>query len=689
MNVIHAPRSGWFQRSLPALLVLMPLAITERMATTACAAEPSPNGVSTTNSLGMKLVRIAAGSFRMGSESGEFDERPVHDVTLAKPFFVAATEVTNAQYEHFDPAHKSLRGKRGLSTSDDEAVVFVSWHEAVAFCQWLSRKEGKPYRLPTEAEWEYACRAGTTTAYSTGEQLPKECHKNQKFSWDPAPVSLAVGLAPPNPWGLCDMHGNVEEWCSDWYGPYEAGPQNDPVGRATGTMKVTRGGSHNTEAVHLRSANRLGTLPDDKHWLIGFRVVEGPAPVTRPLPPPESPQWARDVRQLPCSWSDGPDRDKPYFRGPRKFVHIPPGSRGPLYSQHNHCPSITACPNGDLLAVWFSTLSEFGREMTILGSRLRRGSDTWDAAGEFFKAPDRNMTGSSLWWDGRQTLLHFNGLETAGGWANLALVLRTSADNGVTWQTRLIEPEHQPRNQVIHGMLRTKEGFLIQACDAVHGGNGGTAIHISRDGGKTWIDPGAGTPPPVFQAGRTGATIAGIHAGVTQLADGLLMALGRGNTIDGRMPMSLSPDFGKSWTYSPGPMPPIGNGQRLVLLRLREGPLLLCSFTDNSKNLKNPRGMTVTDAAGQKRTVFGLLASLSFDEGKTWPMQRPVTDAGPARRLDGGAWTRDFTMDEEHAEPRGYLAVTQTPDGLVHLLSSALHYEFNLAWLKSPMPGKR
>jgi len=115
---------------------------------------------SLTNSLGMTLVRIAPGSFQMGSTNGDYDEMPVHEVTLSRPFYMSATPVTNAQYEAFDPAHRALRGKRGLSKEDDEAVIFVSWLEAADFCDWLSEKEGKPYRLPTEAEWEYACRAG-------------------------------------------------------------------------------------------------------------------------------------------------------------------------------------------------------------------------------------------------------------------------------------------------------------------------------------------------------------------------------------------------------------------------------------------------------------------------------------------------------------------------------------------------
>ncbi len=131
-----------------------------------------------TNSLGMTMVRIEAGSFEMGSTQGDWDERPVHEVTISQPFFMSATEVTNAQYEQFDPRHKQLRGKLGFSTDDDEAAIFVSWDDAMAFCRWLGEKEGKPFRLPTEAEWEYACRAGTTTPYHTGETLPEPFHKN-------------------------------------------------------------------------------------------------------------------------------------------------------------------------------------------------------------------------------------------------------------------------------------------------------------------------------------------------------------------------------------------------------------------------------------------------------------------------------------------------------------------------------
>ncbi|MCX8038773.1 MAG: glycoside hydrolase, partial [Candidatus Sumerlaeia bacterium] len=173
--------------------------------------------------------------------------------------------------------------------------------------------------------------------------------------------------------------------------------------------------------------------------------------------------------------------------------------------------------------------------------------------------------------------------------------------------------------------------------------------------------------------------IAGIHAGVVQLGDGRLMALGRGNSIGGMMPMSLSSDMGENWTYSASPFQPIGGGQRLVLTRLKEGPLFLASF---AKEIK------IKDAEGNERSSTGLFGALSFDDGKTWPVVRLISDGGPAREV-GTTDNRPFTLSATSAEPRGYLSVCQTPDGVIHLISSGLHYRFNLAWLEEPMPAAR
>lgn len=505
------------------------------------------------NSLGMQLTPIPAGSFHMGSHGqGEhYDEFPIHPVTITKPFLMGATEVTNAQYEQFDPSHKELRGKYGLSKGDDEAVIFVDYYEAEAFCDWLSKKEGKTYRLPTEAEWEYACRAGSYWNFWMDDGLPGVYHKNQQNVWGTdSTICLQVGKTPPNPFGLYDMHGNVEEWCSDWYGPYEASAQTDPVGRADGLYKVTRGGSHSTPERFLRSANRMAMLPEDKHWLTGFRVVQADMPQSQPLSALE-PASQETVSRQKYNW-ETPSK-APFFAEPLVYVNTPDCSSGVPFYKHNHCPAVSWCDNGDLLAIWFTCDEESGREMVILESRLKPGATEWTEPREFFRVPDRNVTGSSL-LNNNGTLIHMNGMEAAGTWETLAMVMRTSTDNGATWsRSRMVAPEHARRHQVIAGSSITKEGWLVQAADATPRSNGGTAFHLSKDNGLTWEDMGK-TNPGTFKAGASGGTIAGIHAGVVQLSDGRFMALGRGDGIVDRnglerMPMSISEDNGRTWTY--------------------------------------------------------------------------------------------------------------------------------------------
>jgi len=619
------------------------------------------------------MANIPAGSFYMGGSAlGEnFDEAPIHKVIISNPFRIGKTEITNAQYEEFCPEHKALRGKRGLSNSDDEAVIFISYNDAVAFCKWLSKKEGRTYRLPTEAEWEYACRAGSYYPFSMGDGLPAVFQKDQRIVRDYQSVSLKVGQTPPNSFGIYDMHGNVEEWCMDWYGPYLSDAQINPVGQSKGEFRVTRGGSHSTLETFLRSSNRMAMLPDDKHALTGFRIVQAEYPASKPISTFETNLNSEHVSQVKAVWKK---QDKvPLFMAPIPFVVKPDCSSKTPFYQHNHQPAITWCDNGDLLAIWFSADHENGREMTVLASRLRAGAQKWDPASLFFKVPDRNMTGSALMNDGKGTLYHINGVEAAGDWQNLMMVQRTSRDNGKTWSSpRIIEPEHAKRHQVIAGTIKTKEGWFIQLCDAGPGGKDSTAVHISKDGGQTWTD--------------TGGTIAGIHAGVVQLKDGRLMAFGRSNNIADssgkmRMPMSISSDMGKTWAYSASEFPPLEGHQRLVLRRLNEGPILLISFTDHPlRTNPSERGMIFKDKNGKEFKGYGMYAALSFDEGKTWPVKKLLTD-GKSRFLNGGAWTQFFEMDATHAEPRGYLAATQTPDNMIHLVSSRLHYRFNLAWL--------
>lgn len=633
------------------------------------------------------LTKIPAGSFWMGSKGvgDNYDEAPVHKVTISKPFLMGTTPITNAQYEAYDPSHRIYRGIHGLSTKDNEAVLFVSYQNALDYCRWLSSKEGKTFRLPTEAEWEYACRAGTYSAYWMDDYLHDKFQRAQKIQRTPEVVDLQVGQTPANPFGLHDMHGLVEEWCLDWYGPYSSQEQTNPTGAVSGLFRVTRGGSHGTPLQFLRSANRSAMLPEDRHWFTGFRIVQADFPEPSYTAPTPLPFCMLQVSQQHHKWSA--PVNEAIFKEPIAYVQAPDCNAGIPFYRHNHCPSITWCPNGDLLALWFSADQENGREMTILASRLRSGNTSWDQASEFFKVPDRNMTGSSIFQDKTGCLIYINGVEAAGDWQNLAMVQRTSSDNGATWgMPVLIAKEHKTRHQVIAGMIETSEGHLIQAADATPESHGGTAIHISKDGGKTWTDPAVNLHND-FKEGGTGGTIAGIHAGIVQLRNGHLMALGRGNSIRNaegleRMPMSLSSNGGQSWTYAASVFPPIDGGQRLVLMRLNEGALLLVSFTHHPFRTKQElRGMQFTDkASGSTYMGYGMFAAISWDDGITWTNKKLLTD-GKKRFLDGGAWTNYFLMDDRHAEPRGYLAATQTPDNMIHLLSSNLHYQFNLAWL--------
>lgn len=642
------------------------------------------DSLSFTNSFGMEMRKIPAGTFLMGQENeGDFDERPVHSVTIPNSFFISATEVTNVQYEAFDSDHRQYRGKYGLSQEDNEAVIFVTWEEAIAFCEWLSQKEGKPYRLPTEAEWEYACRAGTNTKYYTGDQLPGTYYKNQCEIWNFEPVSIKVATTPPNAWGLYDMHGNVEEWCMDWYGPYQESEQTAPIGYANGDFKVTRSGSHSTEVYYLRSANRSGALPHERHPLIGFRVVCAEMPATEPLTRSEVLLWARDVSQEKYDWQSSSKTDSALFIGPKTYVIIPPALNGPLFIDHNHCPALTVCPNGDLLAVWYTTKAESGRELAIAASRLRKGADEWDEASRFWDGPDRNDHASDLLWDGENTLYHINGLSSDATWGKLILIVRTSTDNGVTWSNaQILNPNYGLRNQVIAGGFITSNDQILIACDVVTGGNGGTVIHLLNLDGSNWFIPCPTEPKPTFRQGETGAWIAGIHAGVVELDNGNLFALGRGDNINGKMPQSISTDMGRSWTYSASEFPPLSGGQRLALLRLQEGPLLLVSFTGSV----DYEDLVITNQAGREIYCHGLFSALSYDDGQIWPIKKLISDFGESKVLNGGAWTDEFIMNATNAEPKGYLVAKQAPDGMIHLISSALHYQFNLKWLMEPMP---
>ncbi len=231
----------------------------------------------------MKMVLIPAGEFKMGSPDSDSSpyirEKPQHRVRITKPFYLGTTEVTQGQYEKVMGSNPS----RFKESGPDAPVENVTWIDAHEFCRKLpdlaeEKKAGWRYRLPTEAQWEYACRAGSEAKYCYGD----DASRLGDYAWhkdNSAFKTHQVGQKKPNAWGLYDMHGNVWEWCEDWYGEdyYESSPAVDPTGPSTGPDRVYRGGGWFLVTETCRSAFRVSTPPDGRHFGLGFRVVLVPA----------------------------------------------------------------------------------------------------------------------------------------------------------------------------------------------------------------------------------------------------------------------------------------------------------------------------------------------------------------------------------------------------------------------------
>lgn len=268
-----------------------------------------------TNSIGMQFALIPAGEFQMGSpatEAGRAANETQHAVRVTQPYMLSIHKVTRTQFAVFVKAaayetdadrqtwayNQTASGVKQVAgatwawpdimQSEKDPVVSVSWNDATVFCEWLSRTEGRTYRLPTEAEWEYACRAGAKTAWPWGadtgggkgwcniadKSLKLKFPKADTVTWsDGYLFTSPVGSFKPNPYGLYDMIGNAQEWCSDWYAPFTADPAEDPEGPAGGDSRVARGASWFSSARNARIAIRSPHPPDYRISLIGFRVA--------------------------------------------------------------------------------------------------------------------------------------------------------------------------------------------------------------------------------------------------------------------------------------------------------------------------------------------------------------------------------------------------------------------------------
>ena len=233
--------------------------------------------------LSMDMLWVKPGTFEMGSPLGEakrrYSETP-HTVTLSRGFYLGKHEVTQSQWE------KVMGSNPSWYKGGNRPVEKVSWTDVTSFCNKLTASErtagrlpaGMAYQLPTEAQWEYACRAGTKTTFSFGDELTA---KDANYAYDGFGTGLQrtsdVGEYPANGWGFHDMHGNVWEWCADWYGDYPAGAARDPVGPAVGSDRVRRGGSWYVSADFARSAFRGRAGPASFFIRLGFRLSLRPA----------------------------------------------------------------------------------------------------------------------------------------------------------------------------------------------------------------------------------------------------------------------------------------------------------------------------------------------------------------------------------------------------------------------------
>lgn len=655
------------------------------------------NNRAITNSVGIKFIHVPAGSFFMGENNitypdsgleyltnGDYDETPVHKVRITKPYYISETEITVEQYKQFKPDYVGVKKYYPYATG-------INWYNAMAFCKWLSKKEGTNYRLPTEAEWEYADCAGTTSLYPTGDSLKQS----------------------PNAWGIKNMNNEVAEWCYDWYGPYSYNNQIDPVGPNDGFAKVVRGaGLDRQTAYYSRSANRASIAPDfppltnsemlelqskakmitkkakrdenkpqsfkdvniyknfyrdilnnEGNSNIGFRIVEAPYPDTKPVKA-KKPFVFECVKENKGIATIGPDKNRPFFRKryllptpPEnlpvdKLKDIPITGLSKSFLRHNHSPALEVLPNGDVLAIYFSAVEEITPDVSLMAVRLRFGADEWDMPSPFLDFADVDDTSPMLWKD-KDTVRFFWG--TGKLESGFPFQWITTTDNGATWSEvhfPVFETPIGPHSaQPINSAFRDKEGTIYVACDGV---GAKSELWKSTNNGKTWIDNG----------GRSG----GRHTTFVLLKDGRILGMGgKSSNIDGYMPKSISTDKGRTWTISKTPFASLGSNQRPTIIRLKSGRLFMAGDFEDIKG-NQPEGI-------KQR---GSYVALSDDDGATWHIKKlPGTqgheNSERAKRMGGGTL--------------GYSVARQAPNGDIHLITSmnqpCLDFEFNEAWILS------
>ena len=585
-------------------------------------------------------VRVEAGSFKMGG--GDWKDRPdglpVHTVTISKDFQIAREPV---KYELFARFYQEEYGQDPDVESYLGYVIGVSWYEAERFCAWLSVTTGLPYRLPTEAEWEY-------------------CARN----------SRRLGIDR-----MCDMH--LREWCFDWYDSYSTEDQVDPAGPDSGMFKVVRGGFLDNPAkfntYHLEVWARASLPPNYRHFPgdpnvfgrhnVGFRVVQG-EPVrtngkTALIPLSLHVRQHRPPAQVTSV--------KPYFRK-RYLFPIPPDTASseaiqafglnPLLRHHNHSPGFDVAPNGDLIVSFYSSYHEYDPEVGLMGARLRYGADEWEMPDIWLNAAGVNEHAPLLFTDRDGTIYHF------WGWPQLDNAFPFqyvySKDSGATWSEvqfpRFTQKAEKVASQPVNTVIHAQDGYYYVPCDVQ--GESSTILWRSKDL-VNWEVP----------HGKT----AGRHSTVVELKDGRLLAVGGKNTsIDGFMPQAVSADRGDTWQVSRTPFPALSSGQRPCIIRLQSGRLLYCGDFQNKQGSRPP---------GASADQWGSFVACSEDEGETWTI----------KKLWGTQPKKQDPAQLGGAHTLGYSVCRQSPDGLIHIITSnnrpCLHLCFNEAWLLADTDG--
>jgi len=658
-----------------------------------------------TNTIGLKFKKIPADTFLMGEtrkfnskklggpeylENGNYDEQPVHRVEITKPFFISVTEVTVEQFRKFRPSYSGIKEDYPYATG-------ISWFDANDFCEWLSEKEGVNYRLPTESEWEYVCKTGIVdtnqVVFIDSTSRPNKWGiKNMQsgpaewvYDWygrysdhpQSDPVGVESGFAKVVRGGGLDKNTPFYRRATNRAG---IAPDFPPVylqklrkvlEKVDSSELNQRYEKEHPEGFESRMAYQdffREELNNHGRHHIGFRIVQAPLPESKPIPR-NRPFVQQGVKQsTEKSAHNGPDPDKPYFRK-RYLLPTPPENIikqrennavhlnkvlgfDPGILSHHHSPALEVMPNGDLLAIYYTAVSEITPDVAMIASRLRFGSDQWSYPDLLLDFPDVDDHSPLLWRDG-ETVKFFWGANKLDPGFPFQWI--SSKDNGATW-SRVNFPFFKTpigghSAQPINSAFRDSEGTIYIASDGI---GPESVLWKSKDNGKTWLDPG----------GRTG----GRHTTFALLNNGNILGMGgKSSNINGYMPKSISRDKGHSWKIKETPFTPLGSNQRPTLIRLKSGRLF---FAGDYQRIDGYQ----PDNIDKK----GSYVALSDNEGKTWHV----------KKLPGTQRHESLCHREEmQANTIGYSVARQAPNGVIHLITSMnepnLHFAFNEAWILS------